>query len=347
MIFYVFFICFIAILCGRYNIISGKYIVGKKTGYKMAVWFIILISCFRFNIGYDWSSYLSYVYPVYNPINTIRLEPFNRIICFVAGTLNQPIILFSFYAIITYYCVGKVIDLYSDAKYESLMIYICLFYLISLSTIRQAIAEAIIFYGYKYIVEKKKLKYFLICILAMCFHKSAIIAFIFYPIFYFKSTTIVLVSILFFVFFKIVLPKVLGAIFPLFMMYIEKGGIAQSSGNFQRLFYLVFYIYILLFYNKNSKIDKGQFNICTLGVMLPFVLGGHTGGRLAEYFLMYYVLLIPKINKRFNINYRVIFLFVFYAYFFMYLYVSVEINKSNEYVPFRWYFFESLNQNLQ
>ena len=81
--------------------------------------------------------------------------------------------------------------------------------------------------------------------------------------------------------------------------------------------------------------------------MLPWgVLGGHTGGRLAQYFLIYYCLLIPECNKRFNINYRILFMIPFYAYFFMYLIVSVTANHSNEYVPFRWYFFEDLNQNL-
>lgn len=346
MIFYFLFLFFIALLCGRYNIMQGKYLVGKKTGYRIAIWFIILVSAMRFNVGYDWSSYLSYIYPVYNPLYFKRLEPFNRLICSLAGILQQPWILFSIYAIITYTLIGKTISDFSCAKYESLMVYICLYYLPGLSTIRQEIAVAIIFFGYRYIREKKIFKYCIICVFAMCFHKTAIIALIFYPLYYLKLSITILFLSLFGIFFKFLLPKLVGALLPMFLLYLERGGIGSSSGNFQKFFYLLLFVYSLLLHNKKGSC-VGLLNICSIGCMLPFILGGHTGGRLGEYFLIYYSLLIPECNKRLKIEYRVLFLFPLYAFFFMYLFVSVNINHSNEYVPFRWYPLESLEQELQ
>ena len=341
--FYFFFLFFIILLCGRYNIIQGHYFIPKQMGYKISVLFIIFVTAFRFNIGYDWSSYLSYVYPTFNPLNISRLEPLDKLIIGCAGYFNQPLIMFSVYAVITYANIGILINKYSVSKFESLMIYLCLFYLTDLSTIRQAVAVSFVFYGFKYIEQRKIFKYFLICIVSMLFHKSAAIALLFYPLYYAKPMTTMLDIIGIYVGMKVVLPKILGSILPVFLMYLEKGGIKDSSGSFQRLVYLILFLYALVFHRKNSS---GFVNICAVGVILPFVLGGHTGGRLAQYFLIYYCLLIPECNKRFNINYRILFMIPFYAYFFMYLIVSVTANHSNEYVPFRWYFFEDLNQNL-
>ncbi len=342
--FYFFFIGFIVILCGRYNIVSGYYFVPKQTGYTISVLFIIFVTSFRFNIGYDWSSYLSFIYPTFNPLNISRLEPLDKLIIGCAGYLNQPLIMFSVYAIITYANIGILINKYSVSKFESLMIYVCLFYLIDLSTIRQAIAVSFVFYGFTFIKQRNFLKYFLVCVVASLFHKSSVIALLFYHLYYAKPMTIIFIMVGIYMVMKIVLPKILGSILPLFMFYIEKGGIKDSSGGFQRLVYLILFIYALVFHRKNSV---GLVNICAVGVILPFVLGGHTGGRLSQYFLIYYCLLIPECNRRFSIHYRILFMIPFYVYFFMYLAVSVFVNQSNEYVPFRWYFLEDLNQKLQ
>ena len=341
--FYFFFLFFIILLCGRYNIIQGHYFIPKQAGYKISVLFIIFVTSFRFNIGYDWSSYLNFIYPTFNPLNINRLEPLDKLIISCAGYLNQPLVMFSVYAIITYANIGILIHKYSVSNFESLMIYVCLFYLTDLSTIRQAIAVSVVFYGFTFIEQRKFLKYFLVCIVAVLFHKSAVIALLFYHLYYAKPMAIVFIMVSIYTGMKVVLPKILGSILPLFMLYLEKGGIKDSSGSFQRLFYLILFIYALVFHRKKSV---GLVNICAVGVALPFVLGGHTGGRLAQYFLIYYCLLLPECNKRFNINYRILFMIPFYAYFFMYLIVSVTANHSDEYVPFRWYFLEDLNQKL-
>lgn len=345
MIFYFIFLFLIAVLCGRYNVVSNKHIIDKENGYNFAIIFIILVTSLRFNIGYDWSEYLKFVYPAYYPKNTLRLEPFNRLIMFICGTIGSPLLFFSFYAFITILLFGKTVKKYSFDKYTSLIIYLSLFYLQGLSLIRQEIAVMITFFGYKYLKEDKPFKFLLISILAACFHKSALVTLIFYPIYKAKRRDIVIIIVTCVVGVKIILPAILARIFPIFLFYLEKGGIMDSSGNFQRLVYFVLIVYCILLQNRQT--DKGLLHLCMLGALLPFLLGGHTGGRLAEYFLIYYVLLIPQCNKKFTISYKIIFLIPFYIFFFIYLYVSVYINFSDEYVPFRWYFLEDLNQQLR
>lgn len=341
--YYLFFIV-IVFLCGRYNSKELSVLITKNTGFRLSVLFIILFAAFRFNIGYDWSSYLSFVYP-YNPANSRRLEPFDRLLCYVFGRLKSPFFFFSFYAFVTYFFIGKTIEENSSDKFESLIIYLGLFYLISLSTIRQAIAESIVFYGFRYIKTRKLLKYLFICIVASLFHKTAIIALSFYFLYKMDYLLIIVSSVCLFVFVKFLLPVVLTKCFPSFLFYLNKSGIGNSSGKFQKLVFLLLYIYIVLLRPRGSE-NLGMLKICTLGVVLPFVLGGHTGGRLSEYFLIYYTLLIPECNKKIKISNRVLFLVPFYIYFFVYLYISVAVNHSNEYVPYRFYFLENLNQPL-
>lgn len=331
---------------GRYYLVQKNSLTQKRKNYKFVIIFIIIISSIRFNIGFDWNQYLSFVYPVYNSKNLVRFEILNQVIFFITGMLRMPIIMFSVYATITYSLVGYTIDRYSVSRFESLIIYISLFYLASLSILRQATAVAIIFFGYRYIRDKNIIKYILVCLLAFCFHKSAIIGILIYFIYHMNRKYILLICFMGGIFFYFVVLPVLNLTSPYFANYFTNIKLKNSSGNLERLFFLVLLIYCVIVNKKKDKLNLGLLNVCTVGVLFPFVFGGHTGGRIAAYFLIYFALLIPKVNSKFTIKYKSIFLFLFYLYFFLYLIVTVTSSNSSEYVPFRWYFLESLNQEL-
>lgn len=331
----------IIILSGRYNLTPGHYFVPHNIGYKIAVVFIIAVSSLRFNIGTDWNAYLDYFYPTVNTKAIERLEPTNKAIIYITDYLGQPIVFFAIYAVIIYSLICRTFEKYSVSKYESLIIYIAVFYVFSLNGIRQAAAIAVAFWGYKYIEERKPVRYFLTCAVAVCFHYSALIVFIFYPIYHLKIYWSFIASILFIIGMKVVLPVVVSNLFQAFVMYLDPNFLTDNGRGLTKIFYLLVYIYCLILHPKDSV---GYLNICTLGVTLPFVIGSHTGERMAQYFLIYYCLLIPKCNKRFDINYRALFLMLFYIYFFLYLFAC---NGSNEYIPFRWYFLENLDQGLK
>lgn len=346
MIFYFCYLGLLAIFAGRYRISNAIKRSDKKLGYKLALFTIIFVSSLRFNIGYDWSSYLSMVYPKCDYRYLHKVEPLSALYIYLAAVLQFPLVLFTLFAVTTYGLIGKAIQKYSVSRYESLIIYIAIFYLESLSILRQAAAIAVVLYSYRFIKERKPVKYFFCCIIAFLYHRTAIISVMFYFIYYIKPVWTFLAAVFFIVGVKVVLPKVLGALFPVFLFYLNKNGIANSSGNLLKFVYLAIYIYCLILKSRYDRDAGRMLNICTLGVGLPFVLGGHTGARIAMYFLIYYVLLIPRVNKRFSVEYKAIFLLPFYAYFFLYLYITVVANQSTEYVPFRWYFLESLNQKL-
>lgn len=71
----------------------------------------------------------------------------------------------------------------------SFLIFICLrYYAFTLTGLRQAVALAIVLVSYKYLKEKKLMKFLFVICLAAMFHKSALIFIIAYPIANIKST---------------------------------------------------------------------------------------------------------------------------------------------------------------
>ncbi len=62
-----------------------------------------------------------------------------------------------------------------------------LLYNISLNLLRQIIAVSIIYWGHKYIIDRKPLKYFLTCFAAILFHDTSIVFVLFYFIYWFMN----------------------------------------------------------------------------------------------------------------------------------------------------------------
>jgi hypothetical protein len=139
---------------------------------------------------------------------------------------------------------------------------------------------------------------------------------------------------------KFILPKILEKYLGVYMMYLVNQELSESSGNFTRLFFTGIFLYcmIILRFYKDFEKYRGLLSIVTIGTSLPYLFGGHTGGRIAEYFLVYFILLIPNVNLRVHINKRVIMLFVFYLFFFIYLWTTVYKSNSTAYIPYRFYF---------
>jgi hypothetical protein len=339
LLFYFCYLLLIIIFAGRYNI-AGYRIVQARTGYFIACGIIIFISVFRFDIGFDYSQYYSLISPVPRIKRIENLEYLSKIIFYIANYFEEPLLIFILFGVINYGFIFYIIYKYSSSRYESLIVFFALFYFTTLSTIRQSIAVSIIFYGYRFIKTKKLFWYIIICLIAFNFHISAIIGLFLYPFYHLKYRYTISFSLLFFGGLYFLLPIFLKNYFQKYLPYLEFQGIMNQSGNYIRIFYVGIFMYCLIIacvYNNFNK-NAGLFSIITLGILFPFILGSHTGGRISQYFLIYLILLIPNVNSKLNITKRVVVLSIFYIYFFIYLLTTVYASKSTEYVPYRFYF---------
>jgi hypothetical protein len=267
-----------------------------------------------------------------------HFEFFPRVIYYIADYFKSPLLLFILFGIIIYGTLFHAIKKYSYSIYESLIIYLVTLYISSLSIMRQSAAGAILFLGFGFIQEKKLIKYIITCIIAFNFHNSAIIGLILYPLYHMRYGFVVIFMILFLFSYKFIFPLILSN-FKYLNYFLNPNDFA--GGTLTRLFYTGLFLYcmIIALCTNNFRQNRGLFSLVTVGIGLPFLLGGHVGGRLAEYFYIYFILLMPSVNKKLHIHKRASVMIVFYVYFFLILTATVYLSKSSEYVPYRFYFF--------
>jgi len=66
----------------------------------------------------------------------------------------------------------------------SLTVYMFCFYCLRIHLVWQGVATAIIFYAFRYVVEERPVKYFLLTVLAFLFHSSALLGLLIYLVYY-------------------------------------------------------------------------------------------------------------------------------------------------------------------
>lgn len=317
MIFWTVWLLFMIICLGRYNI-AGYKLLPQKFAFPYVEFLIIFLTCFRFNVGYDWSSYYNVIWPSLDDWEVNRFEFIPRQFCIFANYIRCPVIVFALHQIPT----------------------LLLFFPDSLSTIRQWLAMAILFYAFKYVKQRNAIKYLLFSIIAFFCHKSSCVAalliFIIYNFIPFKLVIFSGLGVL--LFGKKIIEILIGLDIP-FSFYLRAiETFSDVGGNKLKFFLLLLYFFCLLSYCfKKLKIIHLQklLAISVVGVICPFVLGGHLGMRLGVYF--YFVLLVPEIMYNLkNIKFRAI--FMSFMYLFLFLHINVKSHDPT-FIPYRLYFF--------
>lgn len=333
--------------------------VALKNGGLLASFFILwLISSTRdSSVGNDTEAYVDFYQNVssgaidvigninlFNPFDFQGFENgfqlYNYLLSFITSDyttffmVTYGIIYFSFY---------RLINKYSSDPLLSMVIYINLFFFNSMSALRQALAMAILTWGFKYIEKRKFIKYAAIVLIATLFHQASIV--MIFPYFMY-SRSISMRSILLYL--SVALALLLFAsqiVITLanenirYAFYIERLD-SYSTGSFITLamFTLVaLYMYFIYKINlKNAKdevsLRRGSFTIKTmlLTVVSSIVsLGVNALSRFNTFFMMYNIIMIPnlmaenKIIRRMNSS-RLTLVILLFAYSFTLLILRPE-----------------------
>lgn len=299
--------------------------------------FLILITIFRFDIGWDYEYYYRMIYPVLNIGDLARLEPGSIGIMYLSYYLGSSEYIFIIYGaftiVLTYISLYK----YSDNLFLGLIVYLTLFYLTSLSIIRQGLAMAIIMFSFHYIVEKKYLKYIIGCFIASMFHSSALIAMSFIPLYVLsnKKSLIPLfltIAVSSFSVYKIAVML----LFTEYERYIEDLD-AYSGGSLIMLFMVMFMAVIFLWVKKyGDRIDYKMTLIPLLGCVIPFIFGGHIGGRISLYFYIPLCFLIPRLLPKVKARkIGVYFITVCLLFFNINIFVDSRNPKKSQFTPYQ------------
>lgn len=298
---------------------------------------LFLISAIRFDVGYD---YISYYYLAKTLNGSKRIEFMYKIFLELSHFIKYPQMIFiitSFLSIMVLYISLK------NYKERNLilMTFVGLFYLDTLSAQRYMLAYIIVFSGFKYIVNRNLRKYLIVILIAVLFHKMAIIGMIFY--FFYQKISLKKIILLFFlitIFGNLVIEIVKKIGF--YDHYFE---IANSGGNKILIFYLILGMLLLILRNKLIKLNFKNnliiniyiYSLALNIVFLPFSSIGSRLGELGYMYILYMITDIVRIFKNKNLI-RIFITFTAGVIFVIYIYLG-EINKNKKvYTPYKIFF---------
>jgi len=263
-----------------------------------------------------------------------RFELGNKLLYKFVWNINlggQTIIVI--YSMITLYFLKEGIDRVFKNKMYSYLIFIGfpMFMMNFVGTLRQSLAVSIIFYAYKYLKEKKELKYIFFVLLASCFHKTAIIGIGILFIYHINIHSYLLVYIILELLLKLYKNLVYIVNLP-YSHYILNP--IYSLGN--KIYYFILLLFILLFIiNKINnrifqKVDK-EFKVVMFGLIIYLVFSkfGIIGYRISLYFLIFILNMIPEVIINLRGQWKNIVKISIVILIFILMMINLYIDKNN------------------
>lgn len=266
----------------------------------IALIILLLVTLLRFDVGYDYSHYYNFVINErIDPVQMVFLEPSARLIIEVTRYIGFPPAIIMIYGTISILFIWFAVKYNSNNIPLSLMVFIGLFYLSTICFIRQGASLGIILFSYPYVRDGKFLKFLICCAGATLLHYSAIIVLVAYFLYnkfsYKKLGLILLISFPTIMFFISILPNM----FPN-LPYINYLTSAENltGGNMAKYVFLIINLSGLILSWKINRADLIKFfEVALIGSFFPFILGGHIGGRIGWYFMIFIIIALPNVLK--------------------------------------------------
>lgn len=183
-----------SILLYAFSILFTMFMLRSAQKYdsKLLLWIVIIfLGCvigFRYDVGKDFSNY-SNAYDIITKQATFEeahkwytIEESFFVLSFISkilGGTSQDIFLFyGFFTTVFYLC--GLWYFHHEIRMEWAVLSYSILFFGSFNTIRQYLAMAIIFWGFRFVIEKKPIKYLLCVLIAVLFHSSAFVAILVY-----------------------------------------------------------------------------------------------------------------------------------------------------------------------
>lgn len=318
---------------------------------------LFLFSALRYDLGWDYTMYVSDFKEGYSQIIDSRYELLSKLIILLAIIVDFYPLLFIIFAWLILKLTFLSINKYSINPVISWLVYYSmpLFFFASLSTLRQSLATVIILYSYKYIIQKRYFHFIVAIIIASLFHISGIIGILILPLMLIpinKRINYILIIVSFFI--STLIKNISSNYFSeisifirFFKYYIDATNAGPTS--LQYLYYAIG-IFNLIFYNKLVKLNtlnKYYISISSFGIVIFNILSFEpvSALRLSSFFLIFWIYLIPYysliFSKKYNriIQILILILFLSLSFYYLFMYVNAFENKILEKVSFLPYKF--------
>jgi len=345
----------------------------KKYTNNICFLMLFVFSAIRFDVGWDFQWY----YPLATKFDYLKysifitkseillkmgqeweknlwayfiIEPLNKVLYKVGWFFESPQLVITIYSFLILFFIKKGLDYKKKKDYEIWLFFYSfpLFYFHSLNTIRQWVAISIIFFSYKYIENKKILKFLLCVLIAGLFHKTAFLLGILYLISCLNFKKGVLVFLFFISFFsKGFLEKLLLLDLPVISKY--KVYILTSIGKGGKIiFFLIILLYlgiliISYFDKKFYEQNKNAIIYTCFGCFIYIALIdlGHLGPRMSEYFIVFILYFLDDAEKVLKKKFKIKkYIFILIEFLLLILLLSGDKNNivRSQWVPYEVFF---------
>lgn len=332
------------LLCGRFTY-NGPSLyeknVTKRLGYFIFCTYIFLIAVCRYNVGYDYAGYYNYLVAVNSWADT-NFELIPRYIMKISRYFHAPWLFFLTINGLILILVLSSIEKESTNIYESITLFITLFFTDSLCIVRQWLAMAFLLYGFKFIKQKRFFPYLVTVIIATMCHTSAIISIFIFFIYNYIPVTINIIVSLFGLLFGELLLKLVFSYIPFLSGYYSYFESKVISGGTKAIliWYLIYFFSIFVYLKTrrgNNKKIEPLISIICYSVVFPRILGPTMGSRMSDYFNIYYIFLLPMLfDKLKPIELRKFYMIPFYLYYLLFFYI--DSCNSKGYTNYIFYF---------
>jgi hypothetical protein len=317
----------------------------------------LLIFCIlRYDVGWDYIEYVRVIESGYVNIVDSRYEFLSKYFFLIGSYLSFYPIVFAIFSFLTLRIFYISVSRYSINPLLSWLVFYSmpLFFFASLSTIRQSLAMLIVFFSYRFVLEKKYIYFLITIIISMLIQPSAIVGVLILPIMIFpvgKLINIILFICSFYIGSMIISFIDNSDLFLLtrLKIYIGLEGVKAQLLNY---LYYAFGIFNLLFYDKLVKIDPKNKAIITLinsGLILLnlFSFESVTSLRISAFYLLFLVYLIPSYTRIFNkqssriIENVLVSGFISLSFFYLYIFINGYNNgviDKVSFLPYRFWF---------
>jgi len=329
------------------------YLLSRVTRDKVFFYVLFVLvsglAVFRYDVGYDYSNY----YVLYQQSSAyikayLSTEPISYFLYSVLIHLGDPAFILLFYALITYLILFSVLEKYSVDPVSSLLFFVGypLFFLQSLSLVRQFLALLIVVWGIKYIYERNLIKYVIVVVVGAMVHNSALFLLPLYFLFGAEIKPFVyFVFYLFSLLFGEMLGGLLSIVIPEYSRYLD-AQVRFGTGGDKIILISNAILFFLFFLRRKcpfSVKEEFYFNSFFLGNIAFNSLQyyGHAGFRSNINFTIFLILLIPSVLKRLRPRALVesAFILCIGLIFLSSIYVSTLNQKKSAYTPYKLIFY--------
>lgn len=268
-------------------------------------------------------------------IFSLNLEPGFALLNWLLYKISpQPQLLIFVCAVITNALIVSTIARFSEKFELSILLFICVgYYMTSFNIMRQYLAVSIIFWAIRYVNKGEFKKYFICVLIASTFHYSALILIPAYFIYkkraWSKWTILTIISCIVFAvsfgtFVNILAVMLVNTKYSTYLSSLTEG---YYGVNILRIFIFIVPLVLLYIWRKPLKIKYPNsdhlVNLYVIGTMLMVISYNYVFiARIADYFTLFGVLLIPKLTsifKKFSFNQLIYFgILVCFLTFFYY-----------------------------